>query len=181
MVAHSSTPDWQDGEPGLRTPYEPGASLIVMHAHESRAAHVLVMDPDLHELDRAGGLLGAQGFKVTLSSTLLDLESLAYFAADLLVLRAPAKEIARWEAYLHSVGMDGRLGSTPVVWLASVDRRAPAPVTRFAHILTGPWTPFDFLTLVDSLVAASDDIGSSPSERFTPGRSFGDAFSAGSD
>ncbi len=179
MVTHVTTPGRLYEDMNVGNQHETGDSLIVMHAPESRATHVLVIDPDLQELDRVGGLLGAQGFKVTLSSALLEMDSLAYFAADLLVVRPPAGKAARWEAYIRAVAEDSRLRGMPVVWLVSPRQRAPAVSTALAHILVCPWTPFEFLTLVDSLVASSRE-SREPSHRPpTPGQPLAGWFAGG--
>lgn len=155
MVAQMASTGTQYGDIGLDCQGKAGTNLIVMHADESRATHVLVIDPDLNELERTGHLLGAQGFQVTLSSAMLDQESLSYFAADLLVVRPPARETRTWASYVRSVAMDPRTWDMPVIWLASNGRQVPAPAAQHAHVLSCPWRPLDFLSLVDTLVAAA--------------------------
>ncbi len=178
MVTHSSTPGRLYGEMSVDKARESGTSLIVMHAHQSRASHVLVIDPDLYESDRTGGLLGARGFKVTLSSAWLDLESLAYLAADLLVVRPPAGQSARREAHVRAVAVDSCLRDMPVIWIASPEQRTPAMAIRLAHILTCPWTPFELLTLVESLLAATNGSELTPRDVSAPGPPLANSYSA---
>lgn len=134
---------------------KPGSNLMVMHPSAKAAHHALVFDPDLSELEDTGQLLGAQGFKVTLSSAALDLESLEYIAPDVLVARPPVNEFRAWRAYLRMVSHDRRFTKLPIIFVAIRPAHRSAMAMDGVRCLTWPWRPLDLLSVVDTSIAAA--------------------------
>jgi len=51
-----------------------------------RSPHIIVIDADLPSLDRTGRMLSGHGYGITLSSTMLNSETFAYLAPDLVIV-----------------------------------------------------------------------------------------------
>lgn len=148
VSSHPRRLDYGNGEV-----IKPGSNLMVMHPSAKAAHHAMVIDPDLAELEATGQLLGGQGFKVTLSSAALDLDSLAYIAPDVLVVRPPVYEFRAWRAYLRTVQGDRRLAGIPIIVVAIRPAHRTAMVNDGMRCLSWPWRPLDLLTVVDSSIA----------------------------
>jgi CheY-like chemotaxis protein len=129
---------------------EPYSNLMVVHASKSTARHVLVIDQDLTELERMGQLFSEQGFKVTLSSALLDLDSLEYIDPDVLIVRPRPDGFRAWREYLTNVEIDPRFQDLPVIFVAVRPAHQTAMAKTGIRCIAWPWRPLDLLTLVDS-------------------------------
>jgi CheY-like chemotaxis protein len=131
---------------------------MVVHARKSTANHVLVIDPDLTELERAGQLFGEQGFKVTLSSALLELDSLEYIDPDVLIVRPSATGFRSWRDYLRTVQTDRRFHDLPVIFVAVRAAHQAAMAKQGVRCIAWPWRPLDLMTLVDVSMLASSKV-----------------------
>ena len=111
--------------------------------------HVLVIDADLSALDSLNRLFYCQGFSVTLSSILLDVDLIHALKPDVILLDMSPEMDRRSSEILQTLLLDPDFGWIPLVCTTSDTRVARQLARCGIRTLIKPFRPFDLFTAID--------------------------------
>lgn len=117
--------------------------------------HVLVIDANIGSLDYFSRLFHGQGFSVTLSSSVLDLDLVRAVGPDVILLDVTREAQQGEMRFAKRLRGDTQLGRVPLVCMASDPGVARQLASEGRRTLMKPVGPFDLFAAIDQSLGQS--------------------------